>query len=164
MPAVRTALLVAAASVVPSACVVFEDDTDAPLLACDRPTSGELATTVDASLGWLDRALLDGYAGVLNTRPLSAETVGEFAEYLWQFAFFPQRYKKVLDSYAGASGLEHTLLLAFGSSQGAGRCDRIEVVAWRFTANASSGAIERRFELVRSFEAEVVDGSPRLCQ
>ena len=116
-----------------------------------------------SGLDGVDRNLRHGYGGVINTRPLSAGVVRHFAEYLWQFAFFPQRYKKVLDSYSSAGGLDHTLLLAFGSSQGTGRCDLIEVVEWRFAANAGSGEIDRSFELLRIFEAEVIDGSPRLC-
>ena len=113
----------------------------------------------------VDRSLLSGYAGQLNSRPLRQSDVSEFAEYLWQFAFFPARQKKVLDSYASSADgrLSHTLLLGFASTQGDGRCDLIEVVAWRFRADSTSGRLTSEFELVRSFEAETVDGIPRLC-
>jgi hypothetical protein len=114
----------------------------------------------------VDRSLLSGFAGQLNTQPIGSSDVREFAEYLWQFAFFPERYKKVLDSYSSTTGGTpgQTLLLGFASSQGFGHCDLVEVVEWRFTANQQSGEVSSQFEVVHSFEAEVVDGSPRLCQ
>lgn len=115
----------------------------------------------------VDRSLLSGFAGKLNVQPVSSGEVRDFAEYLWQFTFFPERYKKVLDSYASATaggGAEQTLLLGFASSQGFGRCDLIEVVEWRFAANRQSGDVMSEFDVVHSFEAELVDGSPRLCQ
>lgn len=113
----------------------------------------------------VDRALLSGYAGRLNARPLDGARLGEFAEYFWQFTFFPQRYRKVLDSAPTASGasLDHALLLAFASNQGDGRCDRVEVVSWNFTADAVTGDITSDFRTLSAFEAELVDGSPRLC-
>ena len=114
----------------------------------------------------VDRSLLTGYAGRLNSRPLSVDTVRDFAEYLWQFAFFPQRYKKVLDSYPdqGLGSPSQILLLGFASTQGTGRCDLIEVVEWRFSADTSSGEVTSQFNTVREFEAELINGSPRLCQ
>ena len=115
----------------------------------------------------VDRSLLSGFAGTLNVQPVNSGAVRDFAEYLWQFTFFPERYKKVLDSYATntANGdAEQTLLLAFASSQGYGRCDLVEVVEWRFTADRQTGDVVSAFDVVRSFEAELVDGSPRLCQ
>ena len=113
----------------------------------------------------VDRSLLSGYAGRLNARPLNAARLREFAEYFWQFTFFPQRYRKVLDSKpaTGSSGLDHSLLLAFASSQGTGQCDRVEVVSWDFSADAASGEILSDFRTLSTFEAELVSGSPRLC-
>lgn len=113
----------------------------------------------------VDRSLLSGYAGQLNTRPLEPEAVSEFAEYLWQFSFFPVREKKVLDSYAsgGDGSFEHTLLLGFASTQGTDQCDRIEIIEWRFRAEPESGRVSSEFDLKRTFEAEVVAGVPRIC-
>lgn len=114
----------------------------------------------------VDRSLLSGFAGTLNVQPVNSRAVATFAEYLWQFTFFPERYKKVLDSYASGTetgNAEQTLLLGFASSQGFGRCDLVEVVEWRFTADRQTGDIVSTFDVVRSFEAELVDGSPRLC-
>ena len=114
----------------------------------------------------VDRSLLTGFAGMLNSRPLGSDTVQDFAEYLWQFAFFPQRLKKVLDSYSDpdASTPSHSLLLGFASTQGTGRCDLIEVVEWQFVADTSSGELVSQFTTLSIFEAELINGSPQLCQ
>ena len=113
----------------------------------------------------VDRSLLTGYAGRLNARPLDNARVREFAEYFWQFTFFPQRHRKVLDSApsAGSGALQHSLLLAFASSQGSGQCDLVEVVSWDFAADAVTGDISSEFRTLSTFEAELVSGSPRLC-
>ena len=113
----------------------------------------------------VDRSLLSGFAGTINARPLTAERVRDFAEYFWQFTFFPERYKKVLASYpAGdANGYGRTLLIAFASTQGTGLCDRVEIVEWRFVGNRDSGEIHRDFRRIRYFEAELANGAPRLC-
>ncbi|MBT8098763.1 MAG: hypothetical protein KJO82_03385 [Gammaproteobacteria bacterium] len=113
----------------------------------------------------VDRSLLNGYAGRLNAAPLNSVLVREFAEYLWQFTFFPQGRKKVIDSSASsdATHYQQTLLLAFSNSQGTGRCDLIEVAEWRFTADRSSGEVHKSFSVLRHFEAERVDGDVRLC-
>lgn len=113
----------------------------------------------------VDRSRLSGYAGRLNVRPLSDARVRDFAEYFWQFTFFPQRYRKVLESAptAGGSGLDHSLLLAFASNQGNGQCDLVEVISWDFSADSASGDVSSEFRLLESFEAELVSGSPRLC-
>mgnify|MGYP000309589806 CR=1 FL=1 len=113
----------------------------------------------------VDRSQLTGYAGRLNARPLDNARLRDFAEYFWQFAFFDVRAKKVLGSYAGqtADAPSRTLLLAFATAQGAGQCDRVEVVEWRFDADAGTGEVFSRFDTVRTFTAEVVDGTPRIC-
>lgn len=113
----------------------------------------------------VDRSLLSGYAGTLNARPLTEAQVREFSEYFWQFTFFSERYKKVLASFSdnAPTGYGRTLLLAFASGQGTGRCDRVEVAEWRFVADAASGIVQSELVTIRQFEAEVVNGSPRLC-
>jgi hypothetical protein len=113
----------------------------------------------------VDRQLLDGYAGRLEPAVLDAQSLREFTEYLWQFRFFQVSDKKILDSSseASADGLQHALLLALVTNQGTGRCDLIELVEWRFTANVSTGDVQRTFDTVRSFEASFVDGEPSLC-
>lgn len=113
----------------------------------------------------VDRSQLEGFAGQINARPLDDERLREFAEYFWQFTFFPARHRKVLSSSSSVDGgLRYTMLLAFAITQGSGRCDRIEVVEWSFSADAASGAVSSTFTTVRAFEAELTDGSPRLCR
>lgn len=114
----------------------------------------------------VDRSLLEGFAGHINARPLDDERLRVFAEYFWQFTFFPARHRKVLSSgpSPAASGPRHTMLLAFAITQGTGRCDRIEVVEWSFAADAATGAVSSAFTTVRAFEAELAGGSPRLCR
>lgn len=113
----------------------------------------------------VDRSRFDGYAGQLNRAPRSQQDVRIFAEYLWQFAFFPYRNKKVLDSvqHADATALGQTLILGFAINQGAGRCNRIEVVEWAFAADRATGRVEQRFDLVHSFEARYESGTAVVC-
>lgn len=113
----------------------------------------------------VDRNLRDGYGGTLNARPLTAEVVRDFAEYLWQFTFFETSQKKVLDSYSTerANSHDHTLLLGFVINQGFDQCDRIEVVEWTFRADKSTGDVSRDFRFLFSLEAQLVDGIPEQC-
>lgn len=114
----------------------------------------------------VDRSARRGFAGVLNAAPRSAEDVRIFAEYLWQFSFFPARHKKVIDSVgnAGTASIDQTLVLAFAINQGTGRCDRIEVVNWAFRADRSTGRVDQSFDIVHAFEAQLDNGSPLLCE
>lgn len=113
----------------------------------------------------VDRQLLDGYAGRLDFVKLDTGLLREFTEYLWQFEYFNVSDKKILASTATSPGttLRHTLLLALVSNQGTDRCDLIDIVEWRFDADPVSGEIQRRFDTVRSFEADVVDGAAIVC-
>lgn len=113
----------------------------------------------------VDRAIIDGYSGRLDAARLNSETLREFSEYLWQFTFFNVSQKKVIGSVATmeAAGPGHMLLLAFVINQGANSCDRIDVIEWRFSANATSGDIFGQFDTVRSFEATHSDGISTLC-
>jgi len=113
----------------------------------------------------VDRNLRNGFAGILNERPLSLGTVREFSEYMWQFVFFETSQRKVLRTYSTElqTTLEHTLLLGFIVNQGTGRCDRIDVVDWIFSADTSNGQVSKEFLLLFSFEARVVDSVPELC-
>ena len=113
----------------------------------------------------VDRNLRNGYGGTLNTRPLTAEVVRDFAEYLWQFTFFETADRKVLDSYSTerTNAYDHTLLLGFVINQGFGQCDRIEVVDWIFSADKSTGTVSRDFRFLFSLEAQLVDGVPEQC-
>lgn len=112
----------------------------------------------------VDRSLLDGYAGRINARPVSAGEIREFTEYLWQFRFFATGRRVVLESVAVDSAVaEHVLRLAFRSGQGPGLCDRIEVSEWRFSADRATGEVRKSYVALRTFEAQLVDGMPTLC-
>lgn len=114
----------------------------------------------------VDRSLVNGYSGKINTTRLDATTLREFTEYLWQFRFFNASHKKVIDSYgtSGPSTLRHVLLLAFVVNQGTGACDRVDVVEWRFSADAESGEVSKQFDTLHSIEATLATGIPTLCQ
>ena len=114
----------------------------------------------------VDRTQLTGYAGMLNARPLEQDSVRIFAEYLWQFTFFPTSRKKVIDSYSSSTAdtLEQTLVLAFATSQGMDRCDRVEVATWIFSANRSSGEVSKTFATDHVFEARIENGSAVVCE
>ncbi len=129
-----------------------------------EPTSpgyGRVFKCAHTNRDGVDRALLDGYAGRLSPARLDAESLRDFAEYLWQFTFLNVSRKKVIASYGDARG--HTLLLALLVNQGDGACDRIDVVEWRYEADPSNGEIRRQFDVVRSFEATFDAGLPARC-
>lgn len=112
-----------------------------------------------------DRHLRDGYAGVLGEKPLTIETVRDFAEYLWQFAFFPSANATVLETFSDESpnALQHTLRVAVLLRGTEGRCDRIDVFDWTYTANRADGSVQQHFDRRRQLESELVNGRARLC-
>lgn len=113
----------------------------------------------------VDRNLLDGYSGTIRTRPITPGALRTFAEYLWQFAYFPNARKKVIDSMTveQSGKAQQILLLAFATRQGLDSCDLIEVVEWRFEVDLESGAVHRSFVPIRRFEARLADGAPSIC-
>ncbi len=134
-----------------------------------EPTSpgyGRVFKCSNTSRDGVDRSEFEGFAGYLNVAPRSADDVKVFAEYLWQFAFFPYRHKKVLESVSSADGtaLNQTLVLGFAINQGTSRCDRIEIVEWAFSADRASGRVDQRFDLVKSFEARYEAGTAVVCE
>ena len=134
----------------------------------EAPTSPGFArvfkcSTIDRE--GVDANGMDGYAGILNIRPLTAGMLQEVVEYLWQFTFFGTSRPKVLDSYASErpDAFEHTLLLAFVFNQGSGQCDRIEVFEWIHSAAKESGELRRTFDFLFALEAVRDAGVPREC-
>ena len=113
----------------------------------------------------VERNEVDGFSGIRNAQPVNARDLRDFTEYLWQFRFFTAKRAVVIDSYAGSDRENplHTLLLALVVSQGTGKCDRIDVVEWQFSADQMSGEVSRRYDIRRSFEAELANGVARLC-
>lgn len=114
----------------------------------------------------VDRNLLDGYSGRLMAQPMNNDSLRQFVEYLWQFRYFNVSRKAVIASYGNQdiAGPMHTLLLALVVNQGDGRCDRIDVVEWRFRFDSARQEMHREFDTIRSFEAEMSNGSPRFCR
>lgn len=112
-----------------------------------------------------DRNLRNGYAGTLMTRPLSNDAINTYAEYMWQFTFFWPATKKVLETFSEEldNTYQHTLLLAFLTNQGSGRCDLIEVVDWVFSIDKSNGEITKTFIHLYQFEAQWVNAGPQKC-
>jgi len=136
--------------------------------AVEEPTSPGFARVFKCSA--IDREGvyangMDGYAGILNIRPLTAGVLREVVEYLWQFTFFGTSRPKVLDSYASdrPDAFEHTLLVAFVFKQGYGQCDRIEVFEWIHSAAKESGNLRRTFDFLFALEAIRDAGVPREC-
>ncbi len=113
----------------------------------------------------VDRNMLDGYSGMLTADAGATTSLREFIEYLWQFRFFNVQRKAVIESQSSRVGddLAHTLLLAFVVNQGSGHCDRVDINEWRFTRSSASGEVTRDFETIRSFEAQLVEGVPQIC-
>ncbi len=113
----------------------------------------------------VDRSLVDGYSGRLTADLVDSVVLKQFTEYLWQFRFFDVSRKVVINSLGsqGADGPTHTLVLAFVVNQGTDRCDRVDVVQWQFQADSVNHEVNREFEVIRSFEAEMSGGSPRFC-
>jgi len=113
----------------------------------------------------VDRNLRTGYAGTLNNRPVSAGSIRTFTEYMWQFTFFTESRKKVVQSFSSESEhtFNHTLVLALANNQGSERCDRIDVIDWVFSADKSTGEIRKTYNPLYSFEARLVNGKPEAC-
>ena len=116
--------------------------------------------------GGVDRDQRSGFAGTLNARPLTEDSLKALVEYLWQFTFFWPAQKTVLDSYSGDDGdeFEHTLVLALLTSQGTDECDLLEVVEWVFTVDKQSGSISKSYDPLFDFRTELVDGTPQKCE
>lgn len=113
----------------------------------------------------VDRNLRDGFGGTLNARPVTAATVKDLTEYLWQFEYFESSARKVIESMSTETDddIRQTLRLAFLYPQGYGTCDRIEVVDWTFSADKHSGEITRQFQFRFAIEAQHDSGKPVEC-
>lgn len=147
---------------------------DARYFEFDRVRTGEpqfyLRTRV-FKCTYLDRATADlrtavGSAGQLNRRPLTAADLRTLSEYLWQFTSYNNFGHVVLKSSGTTTGtaVTHTLIMGKlvrnGLSAG---CDRIDVIAWRHTADASSGALDLGIQTLWSFGARESGGAAQLC-
>ena len=96
---------------------------------------------------------------------MTPDSLRTFTEYLWQFAYFPNARRKVINSITieQTPKAQQVLLLAFATRQGFDTCDLIEVVEWRFEVDLDSGVVHRSFVPLKRFEARLVDGEPGIC-
>jgi hypothetical protein len=120
---------------------------------------------------YVDRSTADirspeGSAGQLNQRPLTSEELKLLAEYLWQFTSYNNAGHVVLKS-SGATNtnmLMHTVYIANVMHAGvSANCDRIEVIAWRHTANTTTGELTLDVEPLFNFGARPNAGAAALC-
>lgn len=147
---------------------------DARYFEFDRVRDGEpqfyLRTRI-FKCAYLDRATADlrtptGSAGQLNQRPLTAADLRTLSEYLWQFTSYNNFGHVVLKSSGTTtgSGLTYTLIMGKLVRNGlSAECDRIDVIAWRHTADSTSGALELDVQTLWSFGAQESGGVAQLC-
>ena len=72
----------------------------------------------------------------------------EFAEYLWQFAWFPCFAERRSSPATGATRRICATPCCWHSppDQGNGACDRVDVAEWHFAADSATGDVTRQFE------------------
>lgn len=108
----------------------------------------------------------EGSAGQLNQRPLTSDELRLLAEYLWQFTRYNNYGNAVLKSSGASStaSLSHTLIIAsLARAEAAGSCDRIDVAAWKHTADTTTGVLTLDIDVLWSFNARDTSGGA-LCQ
>ena len=152
---------------------LIDSKSDSRFFEFDRQRAGELKTYLRERVfkcTYLNRTTADlrspeGSAGQLNRRPLDASELQSLAEYLWQFTTYNNFGHAVLKSSGSTEGttLLHTVTIAKLIRGGmSASCDRIDVIAWRHTANAS-GELNLDIEPLFSFGAREGAGVPSLC-
>jgi len=108
----------------------------------------------------------EGSAGQLNERPLTAEELRKLVEYLWQFTDYNNFGHAVLKSSgaSSATALSHTLTIANLVRTGISTaCDRIDLIAWRHTADSSTGSLQVDTTTLLPFGAREESGRVELC-
>jgi hypothetical protein len=120
---------------------------------------------------YLDRAAANlrvnaGAAGRLNKRPMTGDDLRIMAEYLWQFTTFNNFGNVVLKSSgeASASAITHTLIIAKLVRSGiSASCDRVDVLAWRHSADTTTGQVQLDAQTLWSFGTRESSGVAQLC-
>jgi hypothetical protein len=105
-----------------------------------------------------------GAAGQLNRRPLTGAELRAISEYLWQFTTYNNFGHVVLKSANtdSATLVQHTLYIGSLTRKGlSAACDRIDVIAWRHSAD-SSGALTLGVQTLFTFGARE-NGAIELC-
>lgn len=122
-----------------------------------RGTTGQYVRQRVYRCAYLDRAgvelaAAEGFAGIVNARPLDAAALRELVEYLWRFTSYNNAGHVVLESAASLPGPAHSLRLASLERAAAGMsCDRVTVREWTYEANATTGSLEFAAHVVREF-------------
>jgi len=101
----------------------------------------------------VDTTAADGFAGMLNARPLDPAAVRELSEYLWWFTTYNNADHAVLASEPSSGGaLAHVLAIASleRAAFGAG-CDRVTLRDWTHTADPNTGVLQLTTAVVREF-------------
>jgi hypothetical protein len=113
----------------------------------------------------VDLRVADGAAGKLNQLPPSASELKDLSEYLWRFTTYNNFGNVVLKSSGGAdsAALDHTLIIGTLVRNGtSASCDRVDVVAWKHSADGS-GTLTRSVTTLWSFGAKESSGVAQLC-
>jgi hypothetical protein len=119
---------------------------------------------------YLNRSTVDlqassGDAGVLNARPMSAATLKDLSEYLWQFTRYNNFGNVVLSSSGGGSNnsLTHSLVIATLTRGSSGSCDAIDVVTWKHTLDTATGELSLSVTPMFGFRAQDTSGIASVC-
>jgi hypothetical protein len=105
---------------------------------------------------YLDRTgvelrLHDGFAGMLNERPLDAAALRAVSEYLWLFSLYNNSGNVVVASAERGPALVHTLTIATLERGSNGACDRVTLRDWTHEASAATGVLTLTDTVVREF-------------
>jgi hypothetical protein len=114
----------------------------------------------------VDLQQLQGQAGQLNLRPITAADLKLLSEYLWQFTSYNNFGHAVLRSFAasGSGALRHSLIVAnLQQPNGVNGCDQISVESWTHAVDSSSGALTRSVSNLWSFGARATPTGAELC-
>ena len=162
---------------VATAAAMYSDlvgnSSDSHLFEFDRARRGQPSVYERVRVykcAYLDRTPVDlrvasGAAGKLNQLPPSGSELKELSEYLWRFTTYNNFGNVVLKSSGATSGaaLEHTLIVATLVRNGTSTsCDRVDVVAWKHSADAS-GTLTRSVTTLWSFGTKESSGVAQLC-
>jgi hypothetical protein len=108
----------------------------------------------------VDLTAADGFAGVLNVRPLDVAVVRDLVEYLWRFTSYNNAGHAVIASDMLAPDLAHSLTLAsLERAVGGTTCDRVTVHDLRHGVDADTGVMVRDIGVVREFGVRLESGA-----
>ena len=109
----------------------------------------------------VDLAFDDGFAGVLNRRPLDAAVLRDSSEYLWLFTLYNNSGNAVVASEGRGPGLTHAVTIA-SLERGSG-CDRVVLRDWTHAAAEQTGVLMLAVTSVREFRVRESAGAIESC-